>query len=200
MTRKTLLLAIGLVVLMIGVAVAAWMASPKPGSQSAQGQALVGGDFELVNQDGKPVDQTLLNGKWSVVFFGFTYCPDICPTTLQSLDFAIDRLGPKAKDLQVVFVSVDPERDTPQLIKTYLANEAYPKDVIGLTGTPQQVAVAAKAYRVFYEKSGEGPGYLVNHSTAAYLMDPKGRFNRVLAYGLGPDETAHQIGEAMRGG
>lgn len=198
MTRKTLILAIALAVLMVGVAVAAWRLSPQPGE--ARGQALVGGDFQLVDQNGRPVDQTLLDGKWSVVFFGFTYCPDICPTTLQSLGYAIDRLGPKAKDLQVVFISVDPERDTPQLIKTYLANDAYPKDVIGLTGTPAQVAAAAKAYRVFYEKAGEGPGYTVNHSTAAYLMDPKGRFNRVLAYGLGPDETAHQIGEAMRGG
>ena len=197
MTRKTLILAIALMVLMVGVAVAAWQLSPKPG---AQGSALVGGVFQLVIQDGKPVDQSLLNGKWSVVFFGFTYCPDVCPTTLQSLDLAIDRLGPKAKNLQVVFVSVDPERDTPQLIKSYLANEAFPKEVIGLTGAPEQVAAAAKAYRVFYEKSGEGPGYLINHSTAAYLMDPTGRFNRVLAYGLGPDATAFQIGEAMRGG
>jgi protein SCO1/2 len=198
MTRKTLILAIALAVLMVGVAAAAWRLSPKPGD--AQGQALVGGDFQMVNQDGKPVDQSVLDGKWSVVFFGFTYCPDICPTTLQSLDYAIDRLGPKAKDLQVVFISVDPGRDTPQLMKAYLANEAYPEGVIGLTGTPQQVAAAAKAYRVFYEKAGDGPGYLVNHSTASYLMDKKGRFNRVLAYGLGPDETAHQISEAMRGG
>ncbi|MCC7268074.1 MAG: SCO family protein [Caulobacteraceae bacterium] len=198
MTRKTLILAIALAVLIVGGAVAAWQLSPKPGAP--QGQALVGGDFQLVNQDGKPVDQSVLNGKWSVVFFGFTYCPDICPTTLQSLEMAVDRLGPKAKDLQVVFISVDPERDTPQLLKTYLANDAFPKGVIGLTGTPEQVAAAARAYRVFYEKSGEGPGYTVNHSTASYLMDRKGRFNRVLAYGLGPDETAHQISEAMRGG
>lgn len=197
MTRKTLILAIALAVLMVGVAAAAWRLSPKPGAQEP---ALVGGDFQLVNQDGKPVDQSLLNGKWSVVFFGFTYCPDICPTTLQSLDFAVDRLGPRARDLQVVFVSVDPGRDTPQAMKAYLSNDAFPKGVIGLTGTPEQVAAAAKAYRVFHEKSGEGPGYVINHSTAAYLMDRKGRFNRVLAYGLGPDETAHQIGEAMRGG
>lgn len=197
MTRKTLGLAIGLALLMVGVAAAAWKLSPAPASQGA---AAVGGPFSLVDQDGKPVDQSVLNGKWSVVFFGFTYCPDVCPTTMQSLALAEDRLGPKAKDLQVVFVSVDPERDTPEQLKTYLSTDGFPRKVIGLTGAPEQVAAVAKAYRVFYEKAGEGPGYLINHSTASYLMDKKGRFNRVLAFGLGPDETARQIGEAMRGG
>ena len=195
MTRKTWMLAVALAVLMIGVAVAAWRLSPSEDPTPAS----VGGDFQLVNQDGKPVDQSVLKGKWSVVFFGFTYCPDICPTTMQSLALTQDRLGPKGKDLQVVFISVDPERDTPEQVKTYLTTDGFPQNALGLTGTPQQVAAAAKVYRVFYEKAGDGPAYLINHSTAAYLMDPKGRFDRVLAYGLGPDEMSHQIGEAMRG-
>ncbi len=158
-----------------------------------------GGPFQLVDQDGKATTEKVLKGKWSVVFFGFTYCPDVCPTTMAALGQAQDRLGPKAKDLQVIFVSVDPERDTPAQLKTYLSNDSFPKGTIGLTGTPDQVAAAAKAYRVYYQKAGTGSDYLVNHSTAAYLMDPKGRFARVIPFGIGPDEIVRQISGAMAG-
>lgn len=171
----------------------AWRA----GVFDSPGPAMVGGPFQMVDQEGRAVDETLLNGKWTVVFFGFTYCPDVCPTTLQALDRAQDLLGPRAANLQVVFVSVDPERDTPAQLKTYLANDIFPKDVIGLTGSPQQVAATAKAYRAYYKKNGEGPDYLVDHSTPAYLMDPKGRFDRVLPYGISPEEIARQVTEAM---
>ena len=107
-------------------------------------------------------------------------------------------LGPKAKDFQVVFISVDPERDTPAKLKAYLDNESFPKGTIGLTGSKEQVATAAKAYRVFFEKSGSGSDYLVNHSTATYLMNPRGQFAKVLPFGIGPDEVAQQISDAMR--
>ena len=157
-----------------------------------------GGDFTLVDQTGKAVTQDVLKGKWSAVFFGFTYCPDVCPTTMGVLGQAQAQLGPKAKDFQVIFISVDPERDTPDKLKAYLDNESFPKGTIGLTGSKEQVAVAAKAYRVFFEKSGSGSDYLVNHSTATYLMDPKGQFTKVLPFGVGPEEVARQISEAMR--
>ena len=85
----------------------------QPGEVVSTGQAQVGGPFQLVDQEGRPVDESLLEGKWSLVFFGFTYCPDFCPTTLAALDATKQRLGDKAKDLQIVFISVDPERDTP---------------------------------------------------------------------------------------
>jgi len=156
-----------------------------------------GGPFQLVDQTGKPVDETLLKGKWSVVFFGFTYCPDVCPTTMAAMAQAQDRLGPKAKKVQFVFVSVDPERDTPAQVANYLNNEAFPKGTLGLTGSKAQVAAAARAYRVYYAKAGEGADYTINHSTASYLMDPKGRFARVLPYNIGPDEIARQISDAM---
>lgn len=156
-----------------------------------------GGAFVLVDRLGQPVTERILRGKWSVVFFGFTYCPDVCPTTLAALGQAQSQLGPKAKDLQVIFVSLDPERDTPAQLNTYLANDAFPKGTIGLTGSPTQVAVVAKAYRVFYEKSGTGPDYVINHSTASYVMDPKGRFARVLPYGISPEEISNQISQAM---
>ncbi len=164
------------------------------------GQAQIGGPFSLVDQEARPRDQHLLDGKWSAVFFGYTYCPDICPATLQTLAEAQDRLGPKASRFQVVFVSVDPQRDTPAQLKAYLSSSAFHKGVIGLTGSPTQVAAAAKAYRLFYQKQGSGDTYEVQHSAAVYLMDPKGRFDRVIAFGLPPDEMARQISDAMRGG
>lgn len=177
-----------------------WRLSGPGEAGGAQGQAKVGGPFQLVNQDGQAVDESILKGRWSVVFFGFTYCPDICPSTLQAVAVAQEELGARARDLQVVFISVDPERDTPEQLKTYLSLEAFPDNVVGLTGTPEQVAAAAKAYYVYYRKSGEGPNYTVDHSTAAYLMDPDGQFNRVLAYGLPPQEMARLIRTAMQGG
>jgi protein SCO1/2 len=160
--------------------------------------SLIGGPFQMVDQNGKAADQTLLQGKWSAVFFGFTYCPDVCPATLQALSAAVPMLTPaQAKKLQIVFVSVDPERDTPAQMKAYLDAQRLPVGTVGLTGTPAQVAATAKAYRVFYEKAGEGDSYTMNHSTAVYLMDPKGRFDRVLAFGLTPAQMADQIKEAM---
>ena len=160
---------------------------------------VVGGPFQLVDQTGRPVDEKALRGKWSVVFFGYTYCPDVCPATVQALRAATDQLGPKGKDLRIVFISVDPGRDTPAKLKEWIEAQGLPEGTLGLTGTPVQVAAAARAYRVVYNTQGEGDYYQVNHSTAAYLMTPRGRFDRVLAYGLTPDQMADQIRKAMRG-
>ncbi len=198
MPRHRLILITVCVLALAATAALAWRAGVFAPAQP-QGQAAVGGAFELVDQDGKPVTEAILKDRWSVVFFGFTYCPDICPATLQALGGAAEQLGPKADDLQVVFISVDPERDTPEQVKTYLEAQRMPVRTIGLTGTPQQVAGAAAAYKAYFAKDGEGPDYLVNHSTAAYLMDGKGRFSRVLAYGLTPEQMADQIRRAMRG-
>ncbi len=169
------------------------------GAAQSSGQALIGGPFQLVDQDGKPVDQGVLDGKWSAVFFGYTYCPDVCPTTLQTLAQAKARLGDRAKGLQVVFVSVDPERDTPAQMKSYLATPAFPQPTLGLTGSAQAVAAAAKAYRVYYQKHGTGEGYTMDHSSVIYLMNPKGQFDRVLSESQTPAEIATQIGDAMKG-
>ncbi len=166
----------------------------------ATGQPLVGGDFTLTDQNGKTVDQTILNGKWTLVFFGFTYCPDYCPTTLGVLNAVQERMGDKAEDLQIVFISIDPERDTPQMLKDYLSSDGFPDGVIGLTGTPEQVARAAKAYRAFYQKVGEGEGYTMNHGLTVYLMGPDGQFRSAVAHDLGPSRTATLIENAMEKG
>jgi protein SCO1/2 len=167
--------------------------------KSAPAPSAVGGPFQLVDQNGQPTTEKVLKGKWSAVFFGFTYCPDVCPGTLQGLSAATDILGPKAKNLQIVFISVDPGRDTVPQMKNFLSPDFVPKTTVGLSGTPEQVAAAAKAYRVYYAKVGEGPGYTVDHSTAIYLMDPKGRFVTVIPYNLPPEDIARRLADAMRG-
>lgn len=172
----------------------------QPGEVVSTGQADVGGPFQLVDQDGRPVDQTMLEDKWSLIFFGFTYCPDYCPTTLQALDATKQRLGDKAKDVQIVFVSVDPERDTPQALKDYLSSDGFPEGVIGLTGAPEQIKAAADAYRAYYQKVGEGEDYTMNHSLTVYLMGPDGRFRTSVAEELGPEATADVIERAMARG
>ncbi len=166
-------------------------------AESGTGQPTVGGPFTLTNQEGLAVDQTILNGKWTLVFFGFTYCPDYCPTTLGVLNAVQERMGDKAKDLQIVFISIDPERDTPQLLKDYLSSDGFPTGVIGLTGTPEQTAQVAKEYRAFYQKVGEGEAYTMNHSLTVYLMGPDGKFRSAVAHDLGPDKTAKLIENAM---
>ncbi|WP_024354251.1 SCO family protein [Brevundimonas naejangsanensis] len=169
-------------------------------TDAATGQPLVGGPFTLTNQDGQVVTEKILEGKWSLVFFGFTYCPDYCPTTLGVLNAVQERMGDKAKNLQIVFISIDPERDTPQMLKDYLSSDGFPDGVIGLTGTPEQVAQVAKEYRAFYQKVGEGEGYTMNHGLTVYLMGPDGRFRSAVAHDLGPSRTVALIENAMEKG
>ncbi|MBA3812276.1 MAG: SCO family protein [Caulobacteraceae bacterium] len=177
------------------VAGLAWRAA-RP---SAPPPSDVGGAFHLTDQDGARVDETILKGRWTAVFFGYTFCPDVCPTTLTTLAQAVDRMGDRAKAFQVVFISVDPARDTPAQLKAYLANPSFPRRAIGLTGAPAEIAAAARAYHVYYKKAGGGPGYGVDHTSIVYLMDPKGRFARPIAFGVPPAEVASQITTAMGG-
>lgn len=169
-----------------------------PSGPAVTGEAAIGGPFAMTDTDGRPVDQRLLQGKWSAVFFGYTYCPDVCPATLTTLAAAQTRLGDQGRDLQTVFVSVDPARDTPAQLKSYLASPAFPKPVVGLTGTPEQLAAIAKAYKVYYARNGDGPGYLMDHNSAIYLMDPQGRFVRLIRPDAAPDEMAKELGAALR--
>ena len=173
----------------------------KRGILGAQSRtAAIGGPFHLVDQAGRPTDAGALKRKWNAVFFGYTYCPEACPTTLLALGQAEKLLGPRAADFQTVFVSVDPGRDTPKVMANYLSNSAFPRHTLGLTGTPQQVAQAAGAYHVFYQKAGEGSDYQVNHSTITYLMGPTGDFVCALPYGTPPDVLAGKIAAAMKQG
>jgi protein SCO1 len=166
----------------------------------ASAPSAIGGPFHLTDQSGAQVDERILKGKWTAVYFGYTSCPDVCPTTLTNLAQAIDALGSRARDLQVVFISVDPERDTPSRLAAYLSIASFPKGMVGLTGTADQVAAAARAYRVYYKKAGDGPAYSVDHTSVVYLMDPEGQFSRPLSVDGPPAGAAKQILEAMDGG
>jgi protein SCO1/2 len=179
------------------VAFAGAIAWRHAGPQGGDSSAAIGGPFKLVDQNGRAVDEKVLNGKWSAVFFGYTYCPDVCPTTLQALAATRDLLGPKAAGFQVVFITVDPQRDTPAQLKDYLSNTTFPAATIGLTGAPDQIAAVARRYGVYYQKQGEGAAYSVNHSSAIYLMNPKGQFAAPISYGLTPAQMRDQIVRAM---
>lgn len=157
----------------------------------------IGGPFQLTDQNGRAVDESVLEGKWSAVFFGFTHCPDFCPATLQALDLAAGELGPKAKDFQIVFVGVDSRRDTPEAMKAYLNAQGLGANTVGLTGTPGQIAAAAQVYRAYYAVEGEGDDTAVSHANTIYLMDPKGRYAAALHYDLPPDKLAGEIREKM---
>ncbi|KAF5803003.1 putative copper chaperone SCO1/SenC, Thioredoxin domain, Thioredoxin-like superfamily [Helianthus annuus] len=140
------------------------------------GKAAIGGPFNLVDHNGRSVTEKDFKGKWTLIYFGFTHCPDICPDELQKLAAAIDKIKGKA-GLQIVpvFISVDPERDTVEQVHDYV-KEFHPK-LIGLTGDPDEIKKAARAYRVYYMKTEEeGSDYLVDHSIIMYLMDPNMEF------------------------
>ncbi|MEJ0016721.1 MAG: SCO family protein [Acetobacteraceae bacterium] len=137
---------------------------------------LVGGPFTLQDGNGKPVTDRDFRGKYLLVYFGYTFCPDVCPTTLTEVAEALDHLGPKADQLRAVFITVDPKRDTPAVMKQYVAS--FPR-LVGLTGAPEQIADVAQKYRVYYaeHRTGTGPNdYTMDHSSVLYLMGPDGRF------------------------
>jgi protein SCO1/2 len=146
------------------------------------GAASIGGAFELTGTDGNRFPSASLAGKPYAIFFGFTNCPDICPTTLLEMTNHLKALGDKADGFNVLFVSVDPERDTPEHLKLYLS--AFDPRIIGLTGTNDEVAKVAKSYRVFYEKvpSKDGTDYTMNHTASVYLMDKTGNLVSTLSF------------------
>jgi protein SCO1/2 len=148
------------------------------------GTALIGGPFTLVGRDGKPVTDKAFRGKYVLVLFGYTHCPDICPAELQVIAQAMEELGPKANEIIPIFITVDPERDTPQVVADYVMN--FGPRFVGLSGTPEQIAAAAKAYRVTYSKFQEdrkSSNYSVDHSALIYLMGPDGKYITHFAYG-----------------
>ena len=141
----------------------------------------IGGPFSLTDHRGRAVTERDFRGRPMAVFFGFTYCPDVCPTTLTEMTGFIEALGPDADRIQWVFVSVDAERDTPQAMASYL--EAFDRRIIGLTGTEAQIAAAANGFRVFYRRVPlEGVGYTMDHSASVFLLDAEGRFAGTVDY------------------
>jgi len=161
------------------------------------GTALVGGPFTLTDHNGRRVTEKDFLGKYMLVFFGFTYCKDVCPTELQVMSAALDEMGAEGEKLQPIFVSIDPERDTPEVIKQYVEN-FHPR-LIGLTGSPEEIAAMARAYRVYYGKAvgGSATDYEMDHSTTIYLMGPDGSFRKHFDYTTDAKGLAQALREAI---
>jgi protein SCO1/2 len=140
-------------------------------------ESLIKVDFDLVDHEGRRRSDEEFRGQWMLVFFGYTFCPDVCPTTLASVSAVLDELGPAAEQVQPLFITVDPERDSPQVIADYV--QAFHPRVVGLTGSAEEIAEAAANYRVYYarvEQEDVPGGYVMDHSAFIYLVDPQGRF------------------------
>ena len=197
MTLRTIRAALWVAVGVAGVAfgVLLFLATAGPPTQPlSQGEPL-GGSFALLDQHGAPVTEAALrSGRPSAVMFGFTYCPDVCPTTLMEMVGWKEELGEAANELGLVFVTVDPERDTPEVIKDYLAH--FGENFVGLTGSREAVEAAAKAYRVYHAKI-EAPesatDYNVDHSAIVYLMSPDGEYLAHFPYGTSAAAMAEGI-------
>ena len=176
-TKLIVSIAAGLLLGGLGAFAIFGSSSNTSGTATQSGTALIGGPFQLSDTSGKPVTDEDFRGRYMLLFFGFTNCPDICPAGLQLIGAALDKLGDKADKVVPIFVSVDPERDTLQKLAIYVKN--FDDRVVGLTGTPEQINAIAKAYRVFFEKTPNEAApqeYGINHTSIIYLMGPDGKY------------------------
>jgi protein SCO1/2 len=156
-----------------------------------------GRDFELKDPQGRTRKLADFRGKAVVLFFGYTQCPDVCPTTLAALAETMKRLGPDADRVQVLFVTVDPERDTPALLAQYVP--AFDPRFLGLYGDADATARTAKEFKVLYQKvTGPGGNYTMDHSAGTYVFDPQGRLRLYVSNGQGPDVFVHDLRELLK--
>jgi protein SCO1 len=182
----------GLVILGAGGLLALALRDSPRGAAGTALAGAIGGPFRLIDQNGKTVTDADLKGKWSLIYFGYTHCPDACPTALNDISIALDELGPKRDAVRAVFITVDPERDTAEALKSYVTSFDAP--ILALTGTPEAIAQAAKGYRVYYAKHPEAGGdYSMDHSSVIYVMDPEGRFTASFTHESAPEQIAERL-------
>jgi cytochrome oxidase Cu insertion factor (SCO1/SenC/PrrC family) len=179
----------------------------RPGGPVGPGAALgaaggtrLGGPFHLVDQDGRAVTEASWPGRWKLIYFGYTTCPDVCPTELQTVVAALDSLGPLAARVVPIFITIDPERDTPAQLGEYVA--LFSDRLVGLTGKPEQIAAVAAAYKVYYAKvtPRDSTTYLMDHSSFLYLMAPDGALGALFGPGVGAGDIADAIRARLSGG
>lgn len=196
MPRRTMLAWLGATALAFAALGGAWFVSFRPSDVPGLGSG-IGGAFSLTDGDGRRVTDRDLRGRFALVYFGYTFCPDICPTTLSQAVAALEILGPKAARVQPVFISIDPQRDTPAVVRDYVA--AFSPKLLGLTGTADEVATAARAFRVYYapHRTGDEPNYTVDHSSILYLMDPNGELRALIRTDQTTPEMAAEIGRNL---
>ena len=192
--RRALLPVLAFVLGLVGLSGAAVFALMP--ERAEVGASSVGGPFALVDQDGRAVTEADFAGATHLVFFGFTHCPDVCPTTLQQISDVLAALGPKARAMKVAFITVDPERDRPDTLKTYLSS--FDSRITGLTGSPAQVAAAVKAYRAYSRKvAGKDGDYTIEHTALVYVMDGKNRFLGGLDLMRPAEVSAAELGKRL---
>lgn len=162
------------------------------------GMPEIGGPFNLVNQDGENVSEADFKGRYMMIYFGYTYCPDVCPTALSAMGDALDILGPKGDIITPIFITVDPERDDAEALKMYV--EHFHPRLVGLTGSLDQVKAAAKAYKAYFAKVGDGyddDTYAMDHSSITYLMGPDGKFIIHFSHGVDGEQMAEKLADIL---
>ena len=199
-SNRTLLIVMVVMMAIVAVAVVAmWrIVATGPRDQvtdDANSALAIGGPFSLIDQTGAPVTDHTYDGSYRLIYFGYTFCPDACPTELQVMAQAVEALGPAGSKVQQIFITIDPARDTAKQLAGYVP--LFDKKLVGLTGTPEQIAMTAKEYRVYYAKAAQ-PGvdansYGMNHSSFVYLMGPTGKFLTVFSDDTDSDKMAAEI-------
>lgn len=182
-----------------GAVLAAVLAISQPASCGATSSVTIGGPFSLTAPDGTTVTDQTYRGKWLLVYFGYTFCPNTCPTTLLEIAAALEKLGPDAAKVQPIFITIDPKRDTPGVLAQY--TQSFDPRIVGLTGTPAQIAAVAQEYGAYYvaHQSGEGANdYLIDHSTYLYIIDPRGQFVQAFDADTPADRVADDLLRLMK--
>jgi protein SCO1/2 len=182
-----------------GAVLAAVLVISQPASYGATSSVTIGGPFSLTAPDGTTVTDETYRGKWLLVYFGYTFCPNTCPTTLLDIATALQKLGPEAAKVQPIFITVDPKRDTPDALAKY--TQSFDPRIVGLTGTPTQIATVAHKYGAYYvaHKSGDGANdYTMDHSTYVYVMDPQGKFVQAFDADSPADRIADDLLRLMK--
>jgi protein SCO1/2 len=181
--------------LILGVAAARIAADSRQGN-AAEALPGIGGHFRLMTSDGGSATDRSFPGKWLLVYYGYTFCPDACPTALNAIGNALDELGPLAAGVQPIFITVDPERDTPQVVADYV--KAFDPRIVGLSGTPEQIAAAAKEFRVYYKVRSLGHDeYAIDHSSFIYIINPRGQIVELLTGNLPGHTIAEELGRLI---
>jgi protein SCO1 len=169
-----------------------------PPALAATSSVTIGGPFTLMASDGTTVTDQTYRGKWLLVFFGYTSCPDICPTTLFEIATALEKLGPDAAKVQPIFITIDPQRDTPQVLEEH--TRSFDQRIVGLTGSPDQIAAAAREYGAYYIRRNTGAASETDgiaHSSYLYLMNPLGQFARAVDGGTSAERLVEILRELM---
>jgi protein SCO1/2 len=182
-----------------GAVLAAVLVISQPAAQAATSSVTIGGPFRLTTPDGTTVTDQTYRGKWLLVYFGYTFCPNTCPTTLLEIATVLKKLGPDAGKVQPIFITVDPKRDTRDVLAQY--TRSFDPRIVGLTGTPGQIAAVAQEYGAYYvaHKSDEGANdYLIDHSTYLYVMNPQGQFVQAFDADTPADRIADDLLHLMK--